>query len=182
MMTNNDFATIQQIVRRELTGSIISSVMRSNLYTMNAVAQVDPDKAIPDNPGIPADSVRKLRSRLLVEEVMETLRGLGCWVNNDGNVDLTIETGIVSSVSPNLEDIIDGCCDLIYVAVGTLAACGVPDIPHLELVCRANNAKFPDGKATVNEYGKFQKPEGWKPPVHAELYEAQSVDIKTLVK
>ena len=65
-----------------------------------------------------------------------------------------------------MEAIIDGCCDTIYVATGTLAVCGVPDLPHLDEVCRANNAKFPGGQGVCNTYGKYTKPEGWVPPNH----------------
>jgi predicted HAD superfamily Cof-like phosphohydrolase len=66
-----------------------------------------------------------------------------------------------------MESVIDGCVDTIYVATGTLAAYGVPDLPHIVEVNRANEAKFPNGKATLNDAGKFQKPEGWTGPDHA---------------
>jgi hypothetical protein len=70
---------------------------------------------------------------------------------------------------PDLIGIIDGCCDTIYVTVGTLCAMGVPDLPHLDEVNRANNDKFPGGVAFLNEDGKFLKPEGWTPPDHQHV-------------
>lgn len=72
----------------------------------------------------------------------------------------------------DLEGIIDGACDLQFVTGGVFAACGVPDVPHLEEVCKANEAKFPNGKAKVNADGKYLKPLGWEPPNHKALIEA----------
>jgi hypothetical protein len=141
----------------------------SNLFTMTATGEVRPEVALPEVPSIPPIGVRML------EEALETISALGFKIK-------PTETGFYNEIRsmddlrlvshgdpPDLEGIIDGCCDVIYVATGTLLACGVPDVPHLEIVNRANNAKFPGGVATLNDHGKFQKPAGWEPPDHMAL-------------
>lgn len=147
----------------------------SNLFTMTASGEVKPEVALPEVPSIPPFGVRMLRARLILEESLETISALGFKIK-------PTETGFYNEIrsmddlrlvshgdAPDLEGIIDGCCDVIYVATGTLLACGVPDVPHLEIVNRANNAKFPGGVATLNDHGKFQKPAGWEPPDHMAL-------------
>lgn len=154
-----------------------SEVAMSNLFTMGATAKVDPRQKLPEGYAIPPEETRILRAKLLMEECLETIAGLGLNVYNPfpGYVrkdDLKYIPGYGTKQEPNLDDIIDGCCDLIYVATGTLLACGAPDLPHLLAVCEANNAKFPGGVATVNADGKYQKPEGWKEPDHAAIRSA----------
>jgi len=71
---------------------------------------------------------------------------------------------------PNLIGMIDGNCDIIYVATGNMLQCGAPDMPHLQEVCWANDSKFPGGVAfTDSTTGKFLKPEGWQPPNHQRI-------------
>lgn len=57
------------------------------------------------------------------------------------------------------------------MSVGTLNALSIPDIPHMQEVCKANEAKFPDGKGVPHPTipGKYGKPEGWTPPNHANV-------------
>lgn len=147
----------------------------SNLHTMSAVGKVKPEMALPDEPTIPSEAVRRLRARLILEEAIETVHGLGFSIElnmtspDDDEVDGIDSLNLVANRRADLEEIIDGCCDVSYVAIGTMLACGVPDAPHMELVNKANNAKFPGGVATINEHGKFQKPEGWKQPDHGPL-------------
>ena len=59
--------------------------------------------------------------------------------------------------------IVDGCCDLSVVTIGTLSACGVPDELFLKLVDENNLAKFGDGHS-IREDGKLIKPSDHKPP------------------
>jgi predicted HAD superfamily Cof-like phosphohydrolase len=170
----NGLATIifdaADMLREKFTPTAIS-----NLFTMTASGEVKPEVALPEVPSIPPFGVRMLRARLILEESLETINALGFKIK-------PTETGFYNEIrsmddlrlvshgdAPDLEGIIDGCCDVIYVATGTLLACGVPDVPHLDIVNRANNAKFPGGVATLNEYGKFQKPAGWEPPDHMTL-------------
>ena len=149
-----------------------SQEMLSNLYTMSHAEKVDKRQAIPEKPyTIPELSTRLLRARLLMEECLETISALGlhAWHNGHsvGCGDFVFTE--FTHTAPDLNGIIDGCVDVIYVATGTLAACGVPDIPHLEEVSKCNNAKFANGAVVVN--GKYQKPEGWVGPDHDRVRE-----------
>lgn len=151
----------------------LSSVALSNLYTMAIASQIDPRQAVPTIPGLPSPEIRRLRAQLILEEVFETVEALGFVVctrvfDPDYLVHRTLDTRGLTLVETdstlNFEKAIDGCIDTIYVCVGTLMSMGVPDLPFSQEVCRANEAKFPDGKPVVNDAGKFQKPDGWNPP------------------
>lgn len=166
---------------RPLLSGLASEVFLSNLYCMGVAAATDPRQSVPPAPGIPPADVRVLRAKLILEEALETVAALG--------VDLALVVGDPAAARPtcaplaadriifnpgppeqaDLIGIIDGCCDTNYVATGTLAACGVPDLPHLRAVNAANNAKFPGGKGIFRDDGKFLKPEGWTPPNHADI-------------
>jgi predicted HAD superfamily Cof-like phosphohydrolase len=151
---------------------ILSNTALSNLYTMGCTAEVDPRQCIPEVTTIPPPETLLLRERLHVEEaLLELSKAMGFLVIYDGTDQGKIHTlddlKFEQVCEPSLEDIIDACCDAIYVLTGTLIACGVPDIPHLNAVNRANNAKFPEGKAVADANGKFQKPKDWQPPNHA---------------
>lgn len=64
----------------------------------------------------------------------------------------------------NLNEAADGAIDGIYVLVFFLNQMGLPGQDLWNIVQEANMAKFPDGVAIRNEFGKVQKPEGWKSP------------------
>jgi predicted HAD superfamily Cof-like phosphohydrolase len=151
---------------------LCSDVLRSNIYTMKACAPLDSRNSLPEQMYVErTPDVRLLRAKLLFEEVMEVIDALGC------KVECKVDTPTCSakdfdfyvSQHSNLEGVIDGCCDVIYVAVGTLAAHGVLDIPHLDAVCAANNAKFINGKAVISDTGKYMKPLDWLPPNHHDV-------------
>lgn len=172
----------------------LSDTARSNLFTMGVCASVDARQKINEPYAIPPAKVRELRARLILEEALETCYALGVVVAEAGNGShapqeiaiggLTFsasdhpEIQAGAEVEPDLEGIIDGCCDTIYVCVGTLVACGIPDLPHLAEVNRANNDKFPNGVAMFNEHGKFQKPKGWRGPDHAAVREEMLVEYQ----
>lgn len=155
---------------------LLSMVMRSNLYTMIRASEKDPRQRVPADPWtMPDEETRRLRAMVILEEALETIRGLG--------MDILIGCGtavptvvlermeqvkiISSGRAPDMEQIVDGCCDVIYVATGTLASCGVPDLPHLMEVCDANFRKMPPSTPIrFNDSGKFLKPEGWVGPNH----------------
>ncbi len=168
----------------------LSPVAISNLFTMGATAKVDPKQKLPEQGyQIPPAETRELRARLIMEEAFETLKALGVVIEladdeQDNPIELVSGNEILfkemkftasddphrcGDFVPDLDGIIDGCADLDFVTIGTLMACGVPDVPHLHEVCRCNNLKFPGGVATTNNHGKFQKPPGWKAPDHAAV-------------
>lgn len=148
---------------------MLSPAMVSNLYTITCTSQVDPKQTLPAVPyTVPCEDVRRLRAKLILEEALETVWALGFSIDVDYSE--LYSRGIdVHDWSTSVEKVIDGCVDTIYVATGTLAAYGVPDLPHIIEVNRANDAKFPGGKATLRSDGKFQKPEGWVGPDHARV-------------
>lgn len=162
-------------IERKTVEKRLSPTAVSNLFTMGVTATVDPRQALPEPYTVPPFETCKLRARLILEEALETIAALGVGVNvpyvSNGKPDaITLRFDNLDFFpmgEPNLEEIIDGCCDLHYVEVGTLCACGVPDVPHMNIVNYANDAKFPGGKAVINpETGKFGKPPGWKAPNH----------------
>ena len=152
-----------------------SPVMVSNLYTMTCTSQVDPKQTLPAVPyTVPCYDVRRLRAKLTLEEAFETVVGLGFTVIIvDGNPQIVDIPGYdPHDWETAVEKVIDGSVDTAYVSTGNLAAYGVPDLPHIIEVNRANDAKFPNGKATLRSDGKFQKPDGWVGPDHAAVRES----------
>lgn len=110
---------------------------------------------------------------MILEEALETIQSLGFGVmphNKKGIQNIKDCRLFTLSDTGTLDDMIDGCCDTIYVAVRALCALGAPDLPHLAEVCRANNAKFPGGEAIIDpNTGKYLKPPGWTPPNHEQV-------------
>jgi predicted HAD superfamily Cof-like phosphohydrolase len=166
---------IPNIERLEMC-KLLSPTAISNIYTMGCTAKVDPRQALPSNYTMPREDTRRLRLRLCVEEVVCELAdalGFQVVVKPKGlNASIPVELEHLrfdAAKEPDMEKAIDACIDGIYVLVGTLCAMGVPDVPHMALVNRCNDLKFPGGKAIADENGKFGKPEGWQPPNHAVL-------------
>lgn len=136
---------------------------------------------VPTTPTEPSIEIRKLRAALILEEALEIIsKGLGLSVWVKGCYDLTevsycFEPKIVdvcgaeeadtytTEAEFNMEETIDGCCDLMVVTTGTLSALGVPDKPFQEEVDNNNLAKFGPGHSWRDD-GKLLKPPGHKPP------------------
>lgn len=113
----------------------------------------------PTQPTIPSLEIRKLRAKLILEEALETIKGLGLDVYDEmydshltsANNSFRFEEG-VGGLQPNLIDIIDGCEDLKVVTEGTLVACGCTpenlgeygesEDLHFNEVMRANEGKL----------------------------------------
>jgi predicted HAD superfamily Cof-like phosphohydrolase len=120
---------------------------------------------VPASPVMPDPKIRKLRARLILEEALETLKGLGYqpvlkpWSK---------EWDVQEAYEPNLVEVADGCADLSVVTIGTLSACGVSDEGLLRLVDENNLAKFGRG-SYQREDGKWVKPPGHQPPDIAGL-------------
>lgn len=90
-------------------------------------------------PELPSDDVTALRIRLVEEEAAELVAALR---------------------RGDLVGIADNVADLVYVAVGTAAACGVRLSPVFDAVHAANMAKVGGPK---RDDGKFMRPPGWQP-------------------
>lgn len=155
----------------------LSSTAESCLFTKEASSTGGgPNGQLQRVPGEmyvhPSEDIRKLAAKLILEEAVELVNALGFFVieNPESDGDLKIvRNDSYRNADRDLFDVIDGACDTSYVATWILCAYGVPDVPHMKEVCRANDAKFPGGKAIIREDGKFLKPEGWKGPDHAAV-------------
>lgn len=85
---------------------------------------------VPDRPTVPDQKTLILRAKLILEETVETIHamGLGVLVGDD-EAWLYKNAKIVNmpDQNPDLEEIADGCADVIVVTTGTLSACGIAD-------------------------------------------------------
>lgn len=124
-------------------------------------------QAVPREPVIPNVDIRRLRAKLILEEALETVKGLGFApkVRSDRPIQHSVEAFFAhcAEVTPNLVEIIDGCCDIKVVTTGTLSACGIPDMPFQSAVDENNLAKFGPGHSFRAD-GKLIKPPGHKAP------------------
>lgn len=153
--------------------------MKSVLLTKGITAKHNSKQNVAVCYEMPNEDVRVLIGNLLLEETLETLTALGLsiqWTDVPlGHTPYDVAAVIDSSPDPavpNLKKAIDGVCDTVYVALGILAACGVPDKPHLKEVCKANERKFPGGEVTFcGKTGKYLKPRDWKEPDHQKVME-----------
>ena len=124
---------------------------------------------LPTTPILPDFYTRKLRAKLILEEALETVEALGFALYTPEGLMITKGTlNLQEEYTADLEEIIDGCCDISVVTIGTLSACGVPDQPFLEEVDSNNLAKFGPG-GHRREDGKWVKPPNHKPPAIAEV-------------
>jgi len=110
-------------------------------------------------PIMPSISVRQLRANLILEEALETIKGLGFNVQQD---EMTGELAAVAAHEPNMVEVVDGCADIKVVTTGTLSAFGVGDMPIQLAVDEANLRKFGPGSYR-REDGKWIKPPDFKP-------------------
>lgn len=159
--------------------TLTTPVAKSNLFTMRAASKSSHKSAVLQVVGepytVPSPDVLRLRLKLCFDELFELTKACGFTIYApqappDVAVEMQLEEWenltVKHDLDHDLEEIIDGACDLIYVATGLLVACGVPDLPHLLEVNRCNDAKFPDGVAIISASGRYEKPVGWQPPVH----------------
>ncbi len=120
-------------------------------------------QAVPDKPTLPDAETCLGRARLHLEETLETIEALGFYVYRDNLAKHGFNVGRNWFVQPDLTAIIHECCDLQFVATGTLSACGVPDRPFIREVDQANLRKF-SGDAHRDANGKWIKPTGFVGP------------------
>ena len=125
---------------------------------------------LPRIPVMPGGAVRKLRANIILEEALETIRGLGFEVRIRP---FDLEFDLVETCTPNLIEAVDGCADLRVVTTGTLSALGVSDISLQEEVDRNNLAKFGPGGYRRESDGKWMKPPNHQPPDILRVLKAQ---------
>lgn len=129
---------------------------------------------VPSLPTMPDEKTRRFRAKMILEEALETVHGLGFNVKlPPGERVVTEECYELSSdghLPPDLIEIVDGCADIRVVTTGTLSACGVADGVVQFEVDQNNLGKFGPG-SYKREDGKWMKPPGHKPPRIAEIIE-----------
>jgi predicted HAD superfamily Cof-like phosphohydrolase len=122
---------------------------------------------LPLLPTIPSLEIRKLRASLILEEALETIEALGIAIELKVNSKSTYlqhgDVEFAESKPFNMIQVADGCADVSVVNIGTLSACGIPDLPLLKLIDENNLAKFGPG-GHRREDGKWIKPLNHQPP------------------
>ena len=123
----------------------------------------------PTKPASPDLRTRKLRAKLMLEEVLETINdGLGLEVMcqtglPEGTFPVSIQDAqFVSVKAVNLVELADGLADSLYVQLGTAVATGIDLDPVFEEVNSSNMSKFIDGY--TDESGKYRKGPSFRPP------------------
>lgn len=130
---------------------------------------------------IPSEETRKLRAKLILEEALETIKALGFEVRLMDALKPSLyytvnpklnQIEMANVFNPNLIEIVDGCCDISVVTVGTLSACGVADCAPLKAVDDSNMKKFGPGGYRRSD-GKWIKPPDWQAPDLKKILLAQ---------
>lgn len=113
-----------------------------------------------------SQKVRLLMARLILEETYELIhRGLKVHIAEDGISLFPVDENI------DPIEVIDGVCDVRFVATKILCLLGVPDEPFQSMVDLNNLMKFSDGHA-IDQGGKLIKPKDHPKPDIQRLYES----------
>lgn len=120
-------------------------------------------------PGIPDEESRKLRVRLIAEELDEFTKASGMIMLEGDN------SAIYSTGCLNIVDVADAIADLLYVVYGAAVAWGIKIDPVFGAVHDANMQKFGPGSYQRDD-GKWIKPPDWQPPNIEEVLRAQGWD------
>jgi predicted HAD superfamily Cof-like phosphohydrolase len=144
------------------------------------------NQEVPGKPTIPDEKTRRFRAKIILEEALETIEGLGFEVvmkPADGELDMGPEDAYSVSRGeleigeqvhePDMVKIVDGCADVIVVTTGTLSACGVADCSVQDEVDQSNLRKFGPG-SYKREDGKWMKPPDFRPPDIEAVLAAQA--------
>jgi predicted HAD superfamily Cof-like phosphohydrolase len=116
----------------------------SNMFQDVKKFQTAVGQHIGQAPVFPGAKERKLRKKLLREEVKEYFDG---------------------EKAEDIENVAKELADIIYIVCGTAASYGIPLDVVFDEVHKSNMAKLgPDGKPNRREDGKILKPDGWTPP------------------
>ena len=130
---------------------------------------------LPEHPVELDKKTAALRISLMLSEVLETARdaGVSILLHIDREEPIALVDAVerqiwetldyVADGEFNLLGFVDGCCDTIVTATGSLSAAGVPDEASLCIVDNNNLEKFGPG-SFVDDMGKLNKPPGFVGP------------------
>lgn len=129
---------------------------------MEAIGQVSPKK-----PTLPTNSIRALRVKLLLEEVLELAAASGIRVHykitKSEGVDLDIDGMLFRATKKpaDLVQVADALADIKYVTEGAAVSYGMNLAPFFDAVHENNMTKVETGYRTPD--GKWQKGKDFKP-------------------
>ncbi len=140
-----------------------------------------------NTPTIPPLEERKLRAKLILEEALETIAGLGikpiAKSYDETMANLSHESIYFIFVEheltqPSLIAIADGIADSLVVQLGTAVACGIDIMPVFDEVMRSNDSKL----WTIKDLEILQRiaAEKGEHKVTGEVYSVVCKDITTL--
>jgi predicted HAD superfamily Cof-like phosphohydrolase len=134
---------------------------------------------LPDQPIVSlSDNTRELLAALILEEVYELVwRGLKvrCLVDKGKDGKINVATKVEMKETIDIEEIVDGVCDVKFVATKILCLLGVPDEPFQREVDMNNLMKFAEGHH-FSESGKLKKPADHPKPNIRKLLESLKDD------
>lgn len=105
------------------------------------------------------DEERLLRAKLVLEEAVEFVYAMGCYINTSDRVVLHPEKGV------DLVEAADALADISVVTEGSALSLGLDLQRVFDIVHDTNMAKVgPDGELIRADDGKILKPQGWVPP------------------
>lgn len=180
VLNTNGVETVKETVTSSESQSAVILNPKSACQLRTEVFMEAGGQTVEESPTTPCERDRELRADLIFEEAMETIKALGIHVYDFTGTEITSksrrEGDLRFEVGPDEEfdlvEAIDGCCDLIVVATGTLSTIGVPDRPFQSQVDTANLRKIgADGKCQRRDDGKIIKPDGWTAPDHVAVLE-----------
>lgn len=121
------------------------------------------------SPTTPDAEARKLRCKLLLEEVLEFIEASGFKLIFP-TAEATTTAALVLHGEPNLVLAADALADIRYVTDGASLVWGIPLEKCLREVHRSNMSKAgPDGQPILREDGKILKGPHYTPPAIAEI-------------
>lgn len=130
---------------------------------------------VPERPKQLDQKTAALRISLMLSEVLETARdaGVSVLMYVDREEPIALVDAVDKQIWETLEYVadgefdlvkyVDGCCDTIVTATGSLSAAGIPDDAALTIVDNNNLQKFGPG-SFVDDMGKLNKPPGFVGP------------------
>lgn len=122
-------------------------------------------------PVVPPEDRRKLRCRLLLEEIVEFCQASGFlpWLHI--NAESKMSAGLKSLPGPpDLVEAADALADIRYVTDGASLEWGIPLEKCLREVHRSNMSKLDEaGRPILREDGKILKGPNYQPPMIGEI-------------